>query len=213
MRSHTDDAQLIARHASLKPTSRFLHTTLPSNAPFIHDGNLLNPAPIPLATGPRREAFHPKAAQPLYFVSLDAPPLQLLLRPGADTVRQLPKILLPHQKSTLDSQIANIAELVEDESTALETEKENIKKTTTTNKARIEELTERLTELRKQVKPDTARRESTKDRDRDDFGRIPRDEDEKMDEDKTAEVEKSEGDDREKGVQIKGDDGDVEVEY
>lgn len=81
------------------------------------------------------------------------------------------------------------------------------------NKARIEELSERLTELRKQVKPDTGRRESTKERDRDDFGRIPRGEDEKMDEDKTGDVEKNERDDREKGVQIKGDDGDVEVEY
>lgn len=102
--------------------------------------------------------------------------------------------------------------------TALETEKENIKKTSRANKARIEELTERLTELRKQVKPDTARREQptrdrNRDRDRDDFGRIPRDVDEKMDEDKGAEVEKNEGDDREKGIQIKGDDGDIEVEY
>lgn len=73
-------------------------------------------------------------------------------------------------------------------------------------------MTERLAELRKQVKPDTAKRE-TRDMERDDFGRIPRDEDEKMEEDKTVEVDKNEGDDREKGVQIKGDDGDVEVEY
>jgi C4-dicarboxylate-specific signal transduction histidine kinase len=97
--------------------------------------------------------------------------------------------------------------------TALEAEKENIKKTSRANKARIEELTDRLTELRKQVKPDTARRESTRDRDRDDFGRMPRDQDEKMDEDKSGDVEKIETDDREKGVQIKGDDGDIEVEY
>ena len=72
-----------------------------------------------------------------------------------------------------------------------------------------------MTELRKQVKPDAGGRGGAKDRDRDDFGRIPRDEDEKMDEDKVAEVEKekNDGDDREKGVQIKGDDGDIEVEY
>lgn len=207
--------QLIARHASLKPTMRFLHTSLPSTSPFIHDGNLLNPAPIPLATGPRRELPHPKAAQPLYYVS---PPLpQTIIHISTDDVLQLPKILLPHQKSKLDSRIANITELMEDEMTALETEKENIKKTSRANKARIEELTERLTELRKQVKPDSGGREPTRERnrerDRDDFGRIPRDVDEKMDEDKEAEVEKNEGDDREKGVQIKGDDGDIEVEY
>jgi hypothetical protein len=172
---------MIARHASLKPTSRFLYTSLPSNAPFIHEGNLLNPAPIPLATGPRREPPHPKAAQPLYFVRHVIPRLN-----RAD--KQLPKILLPHQKSTLNTRIANIDELIADEAEALEKEKESIKRTSRSNKARIEELADSLDELRRKVKPDAAR-----------AGR--------------GDSVLREREEREKGVQIKGEDGDVEVEY
>jgi hypothetical protein len=157
---------MIARHASLKPTSRFLYTSLPSNAPFIHEGNLLNPAPIPLATGPRREPPHPKAAQPLYFVRHVIPRLN-----RAD--EQLPKILLPHQKSTLNTRIANIDELITDEAEALEKEKESIKRTSRSNKARIEELADSLDELRRKVKPDAARA-GRGDRERDDFGRTPK---------------------------------------
>lgn len=131
-------------------------------------------------------------------------------------VSQLPKILLPHQQSTLDSRIANTDELIADEMAALETEKETIKKTSRANKARIEELTERLSELRKQVKPGRAARDTDRSaKESDDFGRMPRGEDAegdvKMDQEKA--VDETERDDREKGVQIKGDDGDVEVEY
>jgi hypothetical protein len=195
---------MIARHASLKPTSRFLYTSLPSNAPFIHEGNLLNPAPIPLATGPRREPPHPKAAQPLYFVRYL---LSSLLPKKAD--RQLPKILLPHQKSTLNTRIANIDELIADEAEALEKEKESIKRTSRSNKARIEELADSLDELRRKVKPDAARA-GRGDRERDDFGRTPK---EKMEVDEREDNVLREREEREKGVQIKGEDGDVEVEY
>jgi hypothetical protein len=196
---------MVARHASLKPTSRFLYTSLPSNAPFIHEGNLLNPAPIPLATGPRREPPHPKAAQPLYFVS------HVISRWNrAD--EQLPKILLPHQKSTLNTRIANIDELIKDEAEALEKEKESIKRTSRSNKARIEELADSLDELRRKVKPDSARA-GRGDRERDGFGRTPK---EKMEVDEREDSvlrEREEREEREKGVQIKGEDGDVEVEY
>jgi hypothetical protein len=195
---------MIARHASLKPTSRFLYTSLPSNAPFIHEGNLLNPAPIPLATGPRREPPHPKAAQPLYFARYL---LSLLLPKKAD--KQLPKILLPHQKSTLNTRIANIDELIADEAEALEKEKESIKRTSRSNKARIEELADSLDELRRKVKPDAARA-GRGDRERDDFGRTPK---EKMEDDEREDNVLREREEREKGVQIKGEDGDVEVEY
>jgi hypothetical protein len=195
---------MIARHASLKPTSRFLYTSLPSNAPFIHEGNLLNPAPIPLATGPRREPPHPKAAQPLYFVRHL---LSLLLPKEAN--KQLPKILLPHQKSTLNTRIANIDELIADEAEALEKEKESIKRTSRSNKARIEELADSLDELRRKVKPDAARA-GRGDRERDDFGRTPK---EKMEVDEREDSVLREREEREKGVQIKGEDGDVEVEY
>jgi hypothetical protein len=193
---------MIARHASLKPTSRFLYTSLPSNAPFIHEGNLLNPAPIPLATGPRREPPHPKAAQPLYFVRQ-----AIFMWNGAD--EQLPKILLPHQKSTLNTRIANIDELITDEAEALEKEKESIKRTSRSNKARIEELADSLDELRRKVKPDAARA-GRGDRERDDFGRTPK---EKMEVDEREDSVLREREEREKGVQIKGEDGDVEVEY
>jgi hypothetical protein len=193
---------MIARHASLKPTSRFLYTSLPSNAPFIHEGNLLNPAPIPLATGPRREPPHPKAAQPLYFVRQVIPRWN-----RAD--KQLPKILLPHQKSTLNTRIANIDELITDEAEALAKEKESIKRTSRSNKARIEELADSLDELRRKVKPDAARA-GRGDRERDDFGRTPK---EKMEVDEREDSVLREREEREKGVQIKGEDGDVEVEY
>lgn len=103
---------------------------------------------------------------------------------------------------------------------ALEAEKENIKTTSRANKARIEELTERLSELRRQVKPGKAGRESDRPvRDSDDFGRMPRKEegdkdgDVRMDSQPAKETAEPDRDDREKGVQIKGDDGDVEVEY
>jgi hypothetical protein len=101
----------------------------------------------------------------------------------------------------LNSRIANIDELIADEAAALEKEKESIKRTSRSNKARIEELADNLDELRRKVKPEAAK--GGRDRERDDFGRIPKD---KMD----IEDEREE---REKGVQIKGEDGDVEVEY
>ena len=92
---------------------------------------------------------------------------------------------------------------------ALETEKESIKKTSRSNKARIEELADSLDDLRRKVKPDSARRGG--DRERDDFGRTPKD---KMDiEEEREDSVMREREEREQGVQIKGEDGDVEVEY
>jgi hypothetical protein len=61
--------------------------------------------------------------------------------------------------------------------------------------------------LRRKVKPQEAVRERT--RDRDDFGRIPREAAKEEEEDTVM----REREDRERGVQIKGEDGDVEVEY
>lgn len=63
------------------------------------------------------------------------------------------------------------------------------------NRERIQELSSKLGDLRKQVRPESGRRES-----RDELGRTPREE---------MEVDV----DREAGVQIRGDEGDVEVEY
>lgn len=68
-------------------------------------------------------------------------------------------------------------------------------------------MVDNLDTLRKQVKPDSKRGE--RERDRDDFGRIPKDV--KMDEREDSVMRERE--EREKGVQIKGEDGDVEVEY
>jgi hypothetical protein len=93
---------------------------------------------------------------------------------------------LPHQEDVLNSRIANIAELIADEAADLEKEKHNVAETSIKNRERIQELSSKLGELRKQVRPESARRES-----RDELGRTP----------------------SEAGVQIRGDEGDVEVEY
>jgi len=98
--------------------------------------------------------------------------------------------------------------LIADERAALEKEKESVIRTSRANKSRIEELVDSLDTLRKQVKPDS-KREMDKDRERDDFGRIPKDV--KMDEREDSVMRERE--EREKGVQIKGENGDVEVEY
>jgi hypothetical protein len=102
---------------------------------------------------------------------------------------------LPHQEDVLNSRIANIAELIADEAADLEKEKHNVAETSIKNRERIQELSSKLGELRKQVRPESARRES-----RDELGRTPREE---------MEIDV----DREAGVQIRGDEGDVEVEY
>lgn len=121
----------------------------------------------------------------------------------------MPKILLPNQQSTLDTRQTNISELITDESSLLAKEKESNQTTTKTNRARIEELSRRLTELRAQVKPEK--------RDRDDFGRRPREErgedSEMPHEDRREEDVREDVGDREEGVQIRGEDGDIEVEY
>jgi hypothetical protein len=111
----------------------------------------------------------------------------------------------------LHSRIANIDELITDEAEALEKEKESIKRISRANKARIEELADSLDELRRKVKPDSARAGGRdRGRERDDFGRTPK---EKMEVDEREDSVLREREEREKGVQIKGEDGDVEVEY
>ena len=121
-------------------------------------------------------------------------------------IEQLPKVLLPHQESALKTRIANTEELITDESSALEIEKATLASTSKTNRARIDELSGRLAELRKTVRPA---------REKDDFGRVPREERDEADmEDHDGRpADRPEEDDRERGVQIRGEDGDVEVEY
>lgn len=53
----------------MRPTSRFLHTSLPPPSAPLHIGGLLNPSPIPLNQGPTKELPHPNQLRPLYFVS------------------------------------------------------------------------------------------------------------------------------------------------
>lgn len=85
------------------------------------------------------------------------------------------------------------------------------------NRARIEELVSRLTELRSQEKSNTNNKKG-----RDDFGRTPREEmDVDVERDRgtskgpAREETMAEADERdmEDGVQIRGEDGDIEVEY
>ncbi|KAK8854785.1 hypothetical protein IAR55_003524 [Kwoniella newhampshirensis] len=189
---------LTARHEALRPVSKFLHTSAPPPAPLIFEANLLNPSPIPLAKGPSRDIAASRALPPLYF---------------------LPKILLPSQEDTLRSRLANIDELISEEITALENERTKVVETGKSNRARMEELQAKLVELRKQA-PKSEGRAREGNRDRDDFGRTPREEMEAetrspRKESASVEVEMNGegGDDREAGVQIKGEDGDVEVEY
>nr|XP_019044694.1 hypothetical protein I302_06607 [Kwoniella bestiolae CBS 10118]OCF23624.1 hypothetical protein I302_06607 [Kwoniella bestiolae CBS 10118] len=184
------EVALKARHDFLKPTSKFLYTALPPIEPLIFETNLLNPSPIPFTKGPSREPPHGKELAPLYY---------------------LPKILLPSQTSALKSRQANISEILTEETDSLAKEKERVQSDSITNKARIEELSEKLRDLRKQVKPSngddqSSRDDRRRDRDGDDFGRTPREE---MEVDRDRDRESRE----ERGVVIKGDEGDIEVEY
>ncbi|WWC71560.1 uncharacterized protein I206_105518 [Kwoniella pini CBS 10737] len=189
------EVALQARHDFLKPTSKFLYTSLPPDEPLIFETNLINPSPIPLSKGPSREPPHGKELAPLYY---------------------LPKILLPSQASTLKSRQANIQEIISEEVDSIEKERENTRSTAIRNKDRIQELQEKLIELRKQVKSSKGEEDNTnearsrssnrRDRDRDDLGRTPREE---MEVDQPSETK----DNEERGVVIKGDEGDIEVEY
>lgn len=130
----------------------------------------------------------------------------------------MPRILLPAQHGELESRIANIDELITDESSAFVKEKEAGRTTIKKNKERIEELTLKLTELRKQVKPLEIRgRASTEQTDemgrqkrstRDDEMQVEREEKEVE-----REREKERENEKEAGVQIRGENGDIEVEY
>ena len=122
---------------------------------------------------------------------------------------------MPEQEAELKSTIANIDELISDEVAGLAKERKEAAETASKNKARMSELSSKLSDLRKQVKPlEIKGRASTGATD--ELGRDRRPtEDEKMDmddadHDKERERERTE---KEKGVQIRGDDGDVEVEY
>ncbi|WWD02588.1 hypothetical protein V865_000628 [Kwoniella europaea PYCC6329] len=188
------EVALKARHDFLKPTSKFLYTSLPPDEPLIFETNLLNPSPIPFIKGPSREPPHGKELAPLYY---------------------LPKILLPSQSSALKSRQANISEIISEEIDALQKEKERVSNESIKNKERIEELSEKLRELRKQVKP--TNNDGDSGRDRDDFGRTPREE-MNLDREREREREREQPKEKEKegeerGVVIKGDEGDIEVEY
>ncbi|WWD19069.1 hypothetical protein CI109_103527 [Kwoniella shandongensis] len=188
------EVALTARHAALRPVSKFLHTSKPPPAPLIFEASLLNPSPIPLAKGPSRDFAASHSRPPLYF---------------------LPKILTPSQEDTLRSRLANIDELISEEITALEKERTTVIETAKSNRTKMEEVSTKLAELRRQAPPSTKSGGGRRERDRDDFGRTPREEmDTKPDRDSVgADVDMAGGDDREAGVQIKGEDGDIEVEY
>ncbi|WVN85913.1 uncharacterized protein L203_101066 [Cryptococcus depauperatus CBS 7841] len=202
------DIAMTSRHTFLKPTSKFLHTALPLPHTPVYQGNLLNPSPIPLSQGPTVERPSKNDLPPLYY---------------------LPKVLLPHQHDVLKSRQANIDELIQEEQAELAAERQRVEDLAKENRERMEELSSKLHELKKQTRQDGARswagnnveeRREKKDRKVDDFGRIPREE--TMDvnhEIKENEPGPNKGevgderDERERGVQIEGDDGDIEVEY
>ncbi|OCF37941.1 hypothetical protein I316_00165 [Kwoniella heveanensis BCC8398] len=206
------EVALQARHEALKPTSKFLYTSLPAPVPPIFDSHLLHPSPIPLVKGPGREPPHGKELPPLYY---------------------LPKILLPHQKDALHTREVNIAEIISEESTAIVKEREEVISTAEKNRKRIEELSKRLSELRQKVKGESGSgsgsRGDARDSGRDELGRTPREE---MQVDRGQDQSTTEGgdvkqeqagaeetnleqerEDKEQGVLIKGDEGDIEVEY
>ncbi len=91
--------------------------------------------------------------------------------------------------------IANVEEIISEDTASLAKEKTSVSETVKSNRARIDGLVTKLERLRKQVKP-------AEKAEKDDYGRAPREE---MDVDQEG--------DREAGVQIQGEDGDVEVEY
>ena len=122
---------------------------------------------------------------------------------------QLPKILLPEQEDELNTRIANIDELITDETAALFKEKEEVAATVISNRARIEELVGKLADLRKQVKPLEIRGRA----DIDELGRTRRRNEDRDSVDIDREDDRAETKEREAGVQIRGEDGDVEVEY
>lgn len=135
---------------------------------------------------------------------------------------------MPHQDDLIKSQVANIDELISEEVAALAAEREQIRTTARENKKRMEELSAKLSDLRKQVR-------TSKDKDRDlkgggteksesglqtdELGRAPREEMMEVDDDKSKEDKSKDDkvkdvrDEKEKGVKIEGDEGDIEVEY
>ncbi|WVQ74929.1 hypothetical protein IAR50_004537 [Cryptococcus sp. DSM 104548] len=221
------DVSIEARHALLQSTARFLHTRLPLPHPPIFEGGLFNPAPLPIAVGPKMEPPIKTDLPPLYF---------------------LPKILLPHQQGTITSQTANIAERTSEEQSSLAHERQHVRALVKENRVRIEQLTEKLSGLRRQVRLERAD-ERTTERDRghmksersdrdersvdqreprserggdrgdgvDELGRTRREDMMEVDQDTRKEQDDGKPvdlrDEREKGVQIQGDDGDIEVEY
>lgn len=97
---------------------------------------------------------------------------------------------------------------------SLEKERKEAAETASRNKERIGELSSKLSELRKQVKPLEIKGRASNGQ-TDELGRERRPtEDEKMEVDDEQDREREqERNEKEKGVQIRGDDGDVEVEY
>ncbi|WVQ81812.1 hypothetical protein IAT38_003939 [Cryptococcus sp. DSM 104549] len=204
------DAAMSARHALLKPTSKFLHTKLPLPHQLTYEPSLLNPSPIPLAKGPAREPPAKADLPPLYF---------------------LPKIPLPHQETVIKDQIANITELISEEAASLAAERENVIALARKNRDRIDVLHATLHDLRKQVSQVKADPDSQKGKGEvDELGRERRGSRMSVDGERGSEareeregsraskqekmdVDKDARDEKEKGVQIHGEDGDIEVEY
>ena len=116
----------------------------------------------------------------------------------------------------MKSTIANIDELISEEVAGLEKERKESTETASRNKERISELSSKLSELRKQVKPLEIKGRASNGQ-TDELGRERRaTEDDRMDvegeKDREREREQERAE-KERGVQIRGDDGDVEVEY
>ena len=133
----------------------------------------------------------------------------------------MPNVLLPEQEDELKARIINIDELLSDEAASLVKEKEETAAIVRTNRARIEELSAKLSELRKQVQPTEKRRDRDRgDRDRgrhdsrqgDDVDELGRSRRRELEEDQEMGGEEGDEKEREAG-RIDAEEGDVEVEY
>lgn len=122
---------------------------------------------------------------------------------------QLPKILLPEQEDELKSTIANVDELITDEVAALAKEKEESTVTAARNRERIAELSLKLGDLKKQVKPLEIKGRAAREGTTDEMGRTRR---ESRRESESMQVDEAEKE-PEPSFQVRGENGDVEVEY
>ena len=114
---------MLARHHTLKPTARFLHTS----ATVAAASDLTNPSPIPLS-GPSSDK------KPLYFASA-------YIERADD---EIPKILLDEQQSLLDRQIRHIDDLIRQEQADMADERVRVRENCARDRLRIAELQEQL---------------------------------------------------------------------